>query len=77
LVLNVLATGVFLALFWMTVRRGAIDPVCGMTVDRSTPHRAQAGNTTVYFCSEDCRSRFLADPDQYVREPIRVERFRV
>ena len=38
LVLNVLATLVFVALIGLTVRRGAIDPVCGMT--RRPGHRA-------------------------------------
>src|SRR3954469_11674059 len=35
LVLNVVATAVFVALIGLTRRRGAIDPVCGMTVDRA------------------------------------------
>ena len=35
LVLNVIALAVFAALFALTVRRGATDPVCGMTVDRA------------------------------------------
>src|SRR4051794_29010235 len=35
LVLNVLGLVVFAALFYLTARRGATDPVCGMTVDRS------------------------------------------
>ena len=35
LVLNVLALAVFAALFALTARRGATDPVCGMTVDRA------------------------------------------
>ncbi len=35
LVLNVIALAVFAALFALTARRGATDPVCGMTVDRA------------------------------------------
>ena len=35
LFLNALGIVVFVALFWITSRRGATDPVCGMTVDRS------------------------------------------
>src|SRR5579875_440630 len=33
--LNVLALAIFAALFWLTARRGATDPVCGMKVDRA------------------------------------------
>jgi hypothetical protein len=35
LALNVLGTIIFAALFWLTVRRGEADPVCGMKVDRA------------------------------------------
>ena len=34
LVLNLFATAVFATLFWLTMRRGETDPVCGMKVDR-------------------------------------------
>ena len=30
LVLNVLGLAIFAALFWLTARRGATDPTCGM-----------------------------------------------
>ena len=43
LVLNVLALVVFAALFGLTMRRGATDPVCGMTVDRE---KAPVGSST-------------------------------
>jgi len=33
LALNVLGLAVFSALFWLTMRRGATDPVCGMKID--------------------------------------------
>ena len=48
---------VFAALNWLTVRRGAVDPVCGMRVDRATAvvRRTPAG--TRYFCSEHCAAR--------------------
>ncbi|MGO4103712.1 XdhC family protein [Leifsonia sp. YAF41] len=44
----------------------AIDPVCGMTVAavESTIHIERDGVTT-YFCSEGCRTSFLAHPEQY------------
>jgi uncharacterized protein len=60
LVLNVLGLIVFAALFGLTMRRGATDPVCGMRVDRSSAVRLEHDGTTYYFCSEHCRGRFLA-----------------
>ena len=65
LVLNVLALGVFAALFALTMRRGATDPVCGMTVDRSTAQRVEHGGHTFYLCSEHCREAFVRDPGAY------------
>jgi uncharacterized membrane protein YraQ (UPF0718 family)/YHS domain-containing protein len=58
LVLNVLATAIFGALWWLTVRRGATDPVCGMKVDRAKALRLEHGGRTLFFCSEGCRSAF-------------------
>jgi Cu+-exporting ATPase len=47
--------------------QGAIDPVCGMTVD---PARAAGSvdlhGTTYYFCSKGCVAKFTADPDRYL-----------
>jgi uncharacterized membrane protein YraQ (UPF0718 family)/YHS domain-containing protein len=55
--------GVLVAL---TFRRGAKDPVCGMTVDRhKTPHRSEHGGKAVYFCSAHCKKRFDADPGSF------------
>jgi YHS domain-containing protein len=65
LVLNVLATVVFAALFGLTMRRGATDPVCGMQVDRAKGLRAEYGGRTFVFCSEHCLHRFQADPERY------------
>jgi len=59
LVLNVIATAIFAALMWLTMRRGVTDPVCGMTIDRSKALAAQRDGHTHYFCSEHCRSSFL------------------
>jgi uncharacterized protein len=58
LALNVLATFVFAALFGLTLRRGATDPVCGMTVDKRRALTAEHDGHTYFFCSEGCRSRF-------------------
>ena len=56
LVLNVLGLAIFAALFWLTARRGATDPVCGMQVDRARAVHAHGH----YFCSEHCRHAFEA-----------------
>jgi uncharacterized membrane protein YraQ (UPF0718 family)/YHS domain-containing protein len=66
LVLNVLAAAVFAALFVLTLRRGATDPVCGMTVDRATALTAGYCGRTYYLCSEGCRSAFETDPQRHV-----------
>jgi uncharacterized protein len=42
---------------------GAVDPVCGMTVDPATAAaRADHGGRTYFFCNPGCRDRFVADP---------------
>jgi P-type Cu+ transporter len=40
----------------------AKDPICGMTVDESSPLRVERDGQTFYFCGEHCRQRFLATP---------------
>jgi uncharacterized protein len=57
LFLNVLGFAIFAALFALTWRRGATDPVCGMKVDRSKALQASRDGHTYYFCSEHCRSK--------------------
>src|SRR5688572_31962248 len=37
----------------------AIDPICGMTVDETSPLRAERDGQTFYFCSEHCRRTFV------------------
>ncbi|HEY2599513.1 MAG TPA: permease [Candidatus Dormibacteraeota bacterium] len=45
----------------------AIDPVCGMAVDRSTAKEKMSHqDTTYYFCSPGCRQSFAADPARYL-----------
>ena len=63
--LNLLGVAVFAVLFGITMRRGATDPVCGMKVDRAKAPTVGHGGRTIYFCSENCRHSFLADPEQY------------
>jgi uncharacterized protein len=60
LVLNIVGTLVFAALVGLTLRRGAVDPMCGMTVDRSKALRATRAGETFYFCGAGCRERFLS-----------------
>ena len=66
-VLNIVFLLVAAALVGLTLRRGAKDPVCGMTVDRhKTPHRSVHDGATFYFCSAHCKKRFDADPERSV-----------
>jgi len=45
----------------------AIDPVCGMTVNRVTSkHRFDHGGHAFYFCGARCREKFAADPGVYL-----------
>jgi YHS domain-containing protein len=57
---------VFAALFWLTARRGATDPVCGMKVDRHGAVTKEFGGETFYFCSERCLHAFEADPGRSI-----------
>jgi uncharacterized protein len=66
LVLNLIGLAVFAALFALTIRRGATDPVCHMTVDRSKALTLDYAGRTYYFCSDGCRESFRADPDRYI-----------
>jgi YHS domain-containing protein len=66
LFLNVLAVAIFAGLLWLTARRGAADPVCGMTVDRSKAVTKEFAGETYYFCSAHCLHAFEADPGSYV-----------
>ncbi|HUQ38035.1 MAG TPA: heavy metal translocating P-type ATPase [Aestuariivirga sp.] len=46
---------------------GAIDPVCGMTVDPATAkHKAGHKGHDYYFCSAGCKTKFVADPAKYL-----------
>jgi uncharacterized protein len=57
-VLNIVFTLVAAALVWLTMRRGARDPVCGMTVDRRKAVRLDVGGETHFFCGPGCRAKF-------------------
>ena len=60
LVLNIAGLAVFGALFALTSRRGATDPICGMKVDRAKAVTRRQGDETLYFCSEHCLHAFAA-----------------
>ncbi len=48
----------------------SVDPVCGMTVERSAAEAAglisQQGETTYYFCGRGCKLEFEEDPQRYL-----------
>jgi YHS domain-containing protein/uncharacterized membrane protein YraQ (UPF0718 family) len=62
-VLDIVFAFVAATLVALTLRRGAKDPVCGMTVDRRrTEHVSVVDGRLVYFCGAGCKRRFDADP---------------
>ena len=65
--LDIVAIIVLAGFWWLARNRRrfgggalyAIDPVCGMQVERATaPARTISGGDRVYFCSDHCRDRF-------------------
>jgi P-type Cu+ transporter len=43
------------------------DPVCGMNVNpASAKHSAVVGGQTYYFCSQGCKSKFVAGPERFL-----------
>jgi Cu+-exporting ATPase len=42
------------------------DPVCGMAIEASD-ETATLDGLTMRFCSAECRTKFAADPDGYLR----------
>ena len=65
-VLDIAFTVVFVALIALTVRRGAKDPVCGMTVDRHASDQTSVhGGRTFHFCGTHCKHTFDADPEAF------------
>jgi uncharacterized membrane protein YraQ (UPF0718 family) len=72
--LNIVFLVVFGVLLWLAHNRGrlgggeehATDPVCGMQVERAAaPATAAWAGTRHWFCSDHCRDRFLASPEDY------------
>lgn len=42
------------------------DPVCGMAVTAASQHHFRYAETDYYFCCGGCRSKFAANPEQYL-----------
>jgi YHS domain-containing protein len=72
--LNIVFLVVFGVLLWLAHNRRrlgggeehATDPVCGMQVERAAaPATAAWAGTRHWFCSDHCRDRFLASPEDY------------
>jgi Cu+-exporting ATPase len=42
------------------------DPVCGMTVKPTTPHRLEHAGQEHLFCNPRCLEKFRLDPDRYL-----------
>jgi uncharacterized membrane protein YraQ (UPF0718 family)/YHS domain-containing protein len=65
-VLDIFFALVFVALIALTLRRGAKDPVCGMTVDRHAggPSSTHLGRR-YFFCGEHCKHTFDTRPEAY------------
>ncbi|HEY2632954.1 MAG TPA: permease [Solirubrobacteraceae bacterium] len=61
LLTNILGLVVFAALFALTMRRGATDPVCGMKVDKAKAIRVELDGNTLYFCSPHCAAKARQD----------------
>jgi uncharacterized membrane protein YraQ (UPF0718 family)/YHS domain-containing protein len=61
-VLDIVFAVVFAGLFALTLRHGAKDPVCGMTVDRTAGGPTSVvGRRVFYFCGPGCKARFDAE----------------
>jgi len=75
--LNFIFLLVFGVLFWLyrnrerlgSGARYAIDPVCGMQLEKSlAPASARTAEQTVYFCSDRCHHRFIANPERFTTQ---------
>jgi len=44
----------------------AVDPVCGMSVERENAFSADWEGQTFYFCAQGCRAEFLSNPPGFV-----------
>jgi len=51
----------------------ATDPVCGMTVQTKDAKSAAHQGTIYYFCSQDCRTKFEAAPERYLKGTAKTQ----
>jgi|GEM_PF-1782182 len=58
-----------LAYIWPVTRvslgHHALDPICNMSVERNKALFVDYHGTQFYFCSAECRDRFLDSPEAY------------
>jgi hypothetical protein len=74
--LNLVALGVLAVLFWLYGNRDrfgsnryAIDPMCGMQVDKgNAPASVVRDGHSVWFCSDHCRERYEQMPEPRVAD---------
>jgi YHS domain-containing protein len=53
-----------------SLRRHAVDPVCGMAVEMATATlTSDWRGKTIYFCAPACKKDFDADPESYILIP--------
>ena len=54
-----------------TAAQTAIDPICGMSVNKAAPKGGSFAysGTTYYFCNPRCLAKFSADPEHYLKSP--------
>ncbi len=45
------------------------DPVCGMDVETSSPHKHTHAGKLYYFCNPRCKEKFIAEPQRYLDPP--------
>lgn len=77
--LFVLGAALLVVLTWTVLAQvqspdAAKDPVCGMTVIKSTAkYTYDYKGTTYYFCSEGCKTSFAKEPEKFLSQPQTAE----
>jgi uncharacterized membrane protein YraQ (UPF0718 family)/YHS domain-containing protein len=67
-VLNAIATAAFIALWTITTRHGAKDPVCGMTVDKRAAIATEVDGRRYFFCGASCQQKFTSEHSGQARD---------
>lgn len=52
---------------------GLRDPVCGMSVTDTSPHRHEHEGATYFFCSAHCVKKFASEPEKYLSKSAQVD----